>query len=163
MQAGRLFPSYRRLTRYIYVTTLHIAPRRSCWSTPVNEQKLFTSTVSTFRFHEQTLEVSGRSHTSYFLTEQTSSSTSFLFLMLLVVYLTTLSVAQIIQRLTIGRLIHNELERKRLVRVRFCCEDFGWASSRSDDEPSGEYALHYKRNFAMRIFVKRGLTVHESS
>jgi hypothetical protein len=35
--------------------------------------------------------------------------------------------------------------------------------SRSDDEPSGGYALHYtssyERNFVMRIFVKRGMTV----
>jgi hypothetical protein len=42
-------------------------------------------------------------------------------------------------------------------------EYFGWASSRSDDEPSGRYALHYKssyeQTFATRIFVKRGLTV----
>jgi hypothetical protein len=41
---------------------------------------------------------------------------------------------------------------------------FRMRSSRSDDEPSGEYALYYKssyeRNFVMQIFVKRGLTVH---
>jgi hypothetical protein len=47
-----------------------------------------------------------------------------------------------------------------LVRLRFF---FGQASSRSDDEPSGGYALHYEssyeRNFVMRIFVKRGVTV----
>jgi hypothetical protein len=43
-------------------------------------------------------------------------------------------------------------------RVRLCLEDFGWAGSRSDDEPSGGYALHYKSLYE-RNFVKRGLTV----
>jgi hypothetical protein len=51
-----------------------------------------------------------------------------------------------------------------LACVRFCSEYFGWARSRSDDEPCGGYALHYKssyeRNFIARIFVQRGLTVH---
>jgi hypothetical protein len=48
-----------------------------------------------------------------------------------------------------------------LARVRFCSEDFGCASSRSDDERRGGYALHYKtsyeRNVEMQIVVKRGL------
>jgi hypothetical protein len=34
-------------------------------------------------------------------------------------------------------------------------EDFGWATSRSDDEPSGGDALRF-----MRIFVKWRLTVY---
>jgi hypothetical protein len=35
------------------------------------------------------------------------------------------------------------------VRIRkgFCSEAFGRASSHSDDEPSGEYALHYKSSY----------------
>jgi hypothetical protein len=55
-----------------------------------------------------------------------------------------------------------DTQRPLLARVRFCSEDFGRANS--DYEPSVGYAIHYKisheRNFVMRIFVKRGLTVH---
>jgi hypothetical protein len=49
-----------------------------------------------------------------------------------------------------------------LARVRFCSGHFGWASSRSYNEPRAGYTVHYRssygRCFLMKVFVKCGLT-----